>query len=121
MATSLYICDKAVIDVVPYTPRRTVLRLDVGPFAVLYLAIYWAMWRWNLRDGWVVLIALPAVLACHLLVFLSTQWSVRFMCFVSQRRVTSIDDAEVGLTEQILREVTSYQNYVMSFPEMNVS
>lgn len=112
MASSLYISDKSVIDVVPYTPRRTVLRLDVGPFAVLYLAIYWAMWRWNLWDGWVVLVALPAVLACHLLLFLSTQWSVRFMCFVSQRRVTSIDDAEVGLIDQILRVVICFQNYL---------
>lgn len=92
---SLYVSDKAVVGIVPYAARHVPLRLDVGPFALLYLAVYWSIWRWDVRDSWIVLAALPAILVCHLLVFLSTQWSVRFMCLVSQRRVVSIDTAEV--------------------------
>lgn len=95
---SLYVSDKAVVDIVPYAARRSLFRLDVGPFVVLYLAVYHCVWHWDVKDGWgkvVVLVALPIVLVCHLLVFLSTQWSVRFMCLVSQWRVASVDLAEV--------------------------
>lgn len=98
MAASVYISDKAVVDLVPYAARRTVFRLDVGPFVLLYLGVYLGIWNLDPKDGWgqvVVLVLLPGVLACHLLVFLSTQWSIRFMCLVSQRRVASIDLAEV--------------------------
>lgn len=95
---SIYVNDKAVVDVVPYAARHALFRLDVGPFVVPYLAIYHCVWHWDVKDGWgkvVVLVALPMLLVCHLLVFLSTQWSVRCMCLVSQRRVASIDRAEV--------------------------
>lgn len=98
MAASVYISDKAVVDLVPYAARRTAFRLDVGPFVLLYLGVYLGIWNLDPKDGWgqmVVLVLLPGVLACHLLVFLSTQWSIRFMCLVSQRRVASIDLAEV--------------------------
>ncbi|CAM9985872.1 unnamed protein product, partial [Ectocarpus fasciculatus] len=97
MAAAAYIADKCVVELVPYTARRIAFRLDVGPFALLYLAVYWAIWSLDTKGGWgqaVVLVALPCVLACHLLVFLSTQWSIRFMCLVSQWRVASIDRAE---------------------------
>lgn len=103
---SLYISDKAVVDVVPYAARHVLLRLDVGPFALLYLAVYWCIWRWDVNDGWgkvVVLVVLPAVLVCHLLVFLSTQWSVRFMCLVSQWRVASIDQTQVRVVDARLK------------------
>lgn len=95
----VYINDKAVVDLVPYRARHVARRLDVGPFSLLYLAVYLGTCQFDVKDGWgkaVVLVALPALLVCHLLVFLSTQWSVRFMCLVSQRRVASIDQAEVG-------------------------
>lgn len=96
----VYINDKAVVDLVPYASRHAALRLDVGPFALLYLAVYLCIFQYDIKDGWgkaVVLVALPALLVCHLLVFLSTQWSVRFMCLVSQRWVASIDRAEVRI------------------------
>ena len=102
-AAAVYISDKAVVDLVPYAARRTALRWDVGPFALLYLGVYIGIWNLDTKDdGWgqaVVLVLLPAVLACHLLVFLSTQWSIRFMCLVSQRRVASVDLAEVCMYE----------------------
>lgn len=94
----VYISDKAVVDLVPYAARHVARRLDVGPFSLLYLAVYLGTLQCDVKEGWakaVVLVALPALLVCHLLVFLSTQWSVRFMCLVSQRRVSSIDQAEV--------------------------
>lgn len=99
MAAVAYVNDKAVVDLVPYTARRTAFRLDVGPFVPLYLGVYLGIWRLDPKDGWgqvVVLVLLPGVLVCHLLVFLSTQWSIRFLCLVSQRRVASIDLAEVS-------------------------
>lgn len=95
---SVYISDKSVVKVVPYAARHVALRLDVGPFAVLYMAVYWCIWELGVKDGRgkaVVLVALPVLLVSHLLVFLSTHWSVRFMCLVSQKRVASIDSAEV--------------------------
>lgn len=98
-AASVYISDKVVVDLVPYAARRTAFRLDVAPFVLLYLGVYLGIWNLNPKDGWgqvVVLGLLPGVLVCHLLVFLSTQWSIHFMCLVSQRRVASIDLAEVG-------------------------
>lgn len=100
MAAAAYISDKSVVELVPYAARCIAFRLDVGPFVLLYLTVYWAIWSLDTKGGWgqaVVLVALPCVLACHLLVFLSTQWSIRFMCLVSQWRVASIDRAEVGL------------------------
>lgn len=108
MAAAVYVNDKAVLDLVLYAARRTALRLDVGPFALLYLGVYWGIWSCHEREGsgWgqaVVLVLLPVVLVCHLLVFLSTQWSVRFMCLVSQRRVASIEDAEVGKTWDVAK------------------
>lgn len=98
MAAAVYISDKAVVELVPYAARRTALRLDVGPFVLLYLGVYLGIWNLDPTDGWeqvVVLVLLPGVLVCHLLMFLSTQWSIRFMCLVSQRRVASIDLAKV--------------------------
>lgn len=107
----VYINDKAVVDLVPYAARHVALRLDVGPFALLYLAVYLYIFQHDIKDGWgkaVVLVALPALLVCHLLVFLSTQWSVRFMCLVSQRRVASIDRAEVGIVAFVTVSVFCY-------------
>lgn len=95
----MYVSDKALVGLAPYAARRTAFRLDVGPFVLLYLGVYLGIWNFDPKDGWgqaVVLVVLPGVLVCHLLVFLSTQWSIRFMCLVSQRRVASIDLAEVG-------------------------
>lgn len=101
---SVYISDRAIVEIVPYTSRGMVFRLDIGPFALVYLAIYSCIW--HLGDavllGWgrvVVLVVLPVVLLCHLLVFLGTQWSVQFNCLVSQWRVASIDIAEVNFGE----------------------
>lgn len=112
---SVYISDKAVVEVVPYASRHTLLRLDVGPFALLYFAIYACIWEhWPLvlqEGGWskvVVLVALPVVLMCHLLLFLSTQWSIRFSCVVSQWRVASIDVAEVCARYIIYYSVVSF-------------
>lgn len=98
MTSPVYVSDKMVVNVVPYAARRAVLRLDVGPFALLYFAVYFCIWQWDTKEGTgkiVALMVLPIVLVCHLLVFLCTQWSVRFNCLVSQRRVASIDGAEV--------------------------
>lgn len=108
MAAAAYISDKAVVDLVLYKARSVAFRLDVGPFAVLYLAVFlcWQRsWNFDPKDGWgqaVVLVLLPSVLVCHLLVFLSTQWSIRFMCLVSQWKVASIDRAEVGIADRII-------------------
>lgn len=113
MASSVYISDKTVVEVVPYATRSTILRLDIAPFALLYAVVY--CWFTiplepadNAKDGALleaaaprnmvpVLVALPVILVIHLLVFLSTQWSVRFYCMVSHRKVASIHLAEVLL------------------------
>lgn len=100
MAAAAYISDKTVVDLVPYKARGIASRLDVGPFALLYLAVFLCWQRSSdPKDGSggqaAVLVLLPGVLACHLLLFLSTQWSIRIMCLVSQWRVASIDRAEV--------------------------
>lgn len=100
MAAAAYISDKTIVDLVPYKARSVVSRLDVGPFALLYLSVFVYWQRSNPKDGSeqaAVLVLLPSVLVCHLLVFLSTQWSIRFMCLVSQWRVASIDRAEVRI------------------------
>lgn len=97
---SVYISDKAVVEVVPYIARSLLFRLDVGPFVLIYLVIYYCIWHLGeaVLQGWgkaLVLVALPTVLAAHFLVFLGTKWSVRFCCMVSKRRLTSINLAEV--------------------------
>lgn len=98
--TPVYISDKSVIDVIPYVARWLLLRIDVGPFVLAYFVIFCCIWHLQpevLQGGgkFIVLLALPTVLACHLLVFLGTQWSIRFYCLVTQWRVASIDLAEV--------------------------
>lgn len=112
MGSPVHIIDKNVVEVVPYAPRATFLRLDVGPFALLYVVVCCGYYlpffagdsnvkdessssSSSMRNMVAVLVALPIVLVLHMLVFLSTQWSVRFCCVVSQRRVASIDLAEV--------------------------
>ncbi|CAM9782569.1 unnamed protein product, partial [Choristocarpus tenellus] len=103
---SIYVNDKAVLQVIPYTPRTMLWRLDVVPFALLYALVYtqassWtgdgvAIWSrvWG-REKLALLLALPMVILAQLLVFLFTRWSVRFKCFVAYRRVTSVDHATV--------------------------
>lgn len=102
MVAAAYISDKTIVDLVPYKARGIASRLDVGPFALLYLAVFlsWQRSSSDPKEGAggqevAVLVLLPGVLACHLLLFLSTQWSIRVMCLVSQWRVASIDRAEV--------------------------
>lgn len=121
MGSPVHISDKNVVEVVPYATKATFLRLDVGPFALLYAAVccgyYLPLWAAlggdeargegsinntssSERNMVAVLMVLPAVLVLHLLVFLSTQWSVQFCCAVSQRRVTTIDLAEVWYADR---------------------
>ena len=74
-------------------PRRPLLRLDVAPFAVIYALLHAYAWA-SLAHGTIsyeTLACIPIALAVHLLLFLSTRWSVRVRCWVAFR---TCDDKE---------------------------
>ena len=67
--------------------RTPILRLDVAPFAVIYALLHAHAWT-SLAHGTIsyeTLGCIPVALALHLLLFLSTRWSVRIRCWVAFR------------------------------------
>jgi cation-transporting ATPase 13A1 len=87
-----FVDDPLVARVALYKPRHTLLRLDVVPFVVLYSILHgWCFVAPSAPTA--ALIAIPCVLAAHLLVYLCTQWSVGARCFVGFMPALSIGDA----------------------------
>ena len=81
------------VAVTLYKARRPLLRLDVAPFAVIYALLHAYAWA-SLMNGAIsyeTLACIPVALAFHLLLFLSTRWSVRVRCWVAFR---TCDDKE---------------------------
>ena len=75
------------VAVTLYKARRPLLRLDVAPFAVIYALLHAHAWA-SLAHGTIsyeTLACIPVALALHLLLFLSTRWSVRIRCWVAFR------------------------------------
>jgi cation-transporting ATPase 13A1 len=67
--------------------RSPMLRLDVAPFAVIYALLHAYAWT-SLAYGTIsyeTLAGIPVALAAHLLLFLSTRWSVSIRCWVAFR------------------------------------
>ena len=75
------------VRVTLYKPRQSFLRLDVAPFAVIYALFHAHAWA-SLMNGAIsyeTLACIPVALAAHLLLFLSTRWSVKIRCWVAFR------------------------------------
>ena len=85
-------------------------RLDVWPFAVVYLVLHVIAWSAQLGTNTpasdhstkLCLTALPVALLLHLVAFLSSQWSVRCECLLGLARV-----ADVGVATHVLALPTS--------------
>ncbi|RLN89268.1 hypothetical protein BBJ28_00012660, partial [Nothophytophthora sp. Chile5] len=83
------VADPALAAVALYAPLPWPLRLDLLPFAFLYVT---AVYLYALRPADDVVAALFAAISvfCHALVFLSAEWSVDVRCWVSCVRLTAI-------------------------------
>ena len=86
---------KKIAQIALYKTRATLLRLDVLPFVIAYPFVLF-LWVTNLaEDTWVNmwLIAAPVCLACQVLAWLSTVWSVEMKCLVTGWRATELASA----------------------------
>jgi cation-transporting ATPase 13A1 len=68
-----------------YKWRELPLRLDVWPFAILYVA--WVTGVATSLDATDAGIVLAALVVLHILTFLFSAWSVNFRCFVQATKV----------------------------------
>ena len=80
-------------DLTLYKPRS--IRLDVAPFVVLYPTLF-SVYLFAYAPSTVLYanFAVPAVVACHLLTFLATHWSLPMRCLLQFRRVKTVADAQ---------------------------
>lgn len=76
---------KVVEDVDLLSRKHWAWRLDVWPFAILFVA--WAAFVVPSIDIVDAAIVLGGLMALHILVFLFTVWSVDFKCFVQYSKV----------------------------------
>ena len=67
-------------------PRSPLLRLDVAPFAVIYVLLHAYAWTTLATVSVATLALIPVALTAHLLLFLSTRWSVRVRCWVANQK-----------------------------------
>ena len=76
-----------------YKPRS--IRLDVAPFVLLYPTLF-SVYLFAYAPSTVLYanFAVPAVVACHLLTFLATHWSLPMRCLLQFRRVKTVADAQ---------------------------
>ena len=93
MTVTKSVSDGLVERVSLYKKRYWLLRLDVYPFLIAYLALNVALLQRNLK--YYGLIGLPVVLFAHLLLFLLSQSSLGLMCFLGNYCVDDIDAAEL--------------------------
>ncbi|CAM6077612.1 unnamed protein product [Sphagnum tenellum] len=76
-----------------YKWRELPLRLDVWPFAILYVA--WVTGVATSLDATDAGIVLAALVVLHILTFLFSAWSVNFRCFVQATKVSDVHQADV--------------------------
>ncbi|CAK9272759.1 unnamed protein product [Sphagnum jensenii] len=76
-----------------YKWRELPLRLDVWPFAILYVA--WVTGVATSLDATDAGIVLAALFVLHILTFLFSAWSVNFRCFVQATKVRDVHQADV--------------------------
>ena len=93
MTVTKTVSDGLVERVSLHKKRYWLLRLDVYPFVIAYIALNVALMQRSLK--YYGLIGLPVVLFAHLLLFLLSQSSLGLMCYLGNYSVTDIDAAEL--------------------------
>lgn len=88
-----------------YKWRELPLRLDVWPFAILYVA--WVTGVATSLDATDAGIVLAALFVLHILTFLFSAWSVNFRCFV---QATKVEIAFFSLSYPTSRTSSSLQS-----------
>jgi cation-transporting ATPase 13A1 len=89
-----FVSDGLIERVNLYKSHHWLFRWDVFPFAFSYSILFAAALSSNESIRLIALIAIPFVLAAHLVLFLLSQWSIKLKCKLGNKEVSDISEAE---------------------------